>query len=73
MKTLIAPNSESSLVREKAARLSNGQLANEIARCRHGMSVAANRSAASRFERRLHIMQEEADAWMADAEIGGAR
>lgn len=56
---------ELDLVREKAARLSNGQLANEIQRCRHGMTMAARKSAASRFERRLHIMQEEADARIA--------
>lgn len=63
---------ELDLVREKAARLSNGQLADEIRRCRHGMQVAANKSAASRFERRLHIMEEEADARMNQAAPAGA-
>lgn len=63
-------STELDLVRAKAARLSNGQLADEIKRCRHGMSVAATKSAASRFERRLHLMQEEADARMYPAVEG---
>ena len=71
MITTASPMSESALVREKAARLTNGQLAAEIARCRHGMAVAANKSAAARFERRLIIMNEEADARMAEAGMGG--
>lgn len=57
------------LVREKARRLGNGELADEILRCRRGMQAAANRSSAARFERRLHVMQEEADRRMA---AGGA-
>ncbi len=54
-------STELDLVREKAQRLDNGKLADEIQRCMHGMRVAANKSAAARFERRLHIMQAEAD------------
>lgn len=65
--------SESELVRQKAARLTNGQLAAEIQRCRHGMQVAANKAARSRFERRLILMNEEADARMAGAGKGGIR
>ena len=62
---------ETMLIREKALRMSSGQLADEIARCRRGIQVGANQAARSRFERRLHIMQEEADARIAVA--GGAR
>jgi hypothetical protein len=61
----MSATSEIVLVREKARRLGNGQLADEILRCRRGMQVAASRSAAARFERRLHVMQEEADRRMA--------
>lgn len=71
MTTTLPTMSESALVRLKAARLTNGQLAAEIARCRHGITVAANKSAAARFERRLMLMNEEADARMAEAEQGG--
>lgn len=62
---------ETMLTRDKASRMSGGELANEIQRCRRGMEVGANQAARSRFERRLHIMQEEADARMTAA--GGAR
>lgn len=55
---------ELDLIREKAARMTNGELANEIVRVRHGMTVAATKSAAARFERRLILLQEEADARM---------
>lgn len=60
----MSPTSEAVLVREKARRLTNGRLADEIVRCRRGMQVAASRSAAARFERRLLVMQEEADRRM---------
>lgn len=62
---------EIGLIRDKAERLSNGQLADEIMRCRYGMSVASTKTAAGRFERRLLIMQEEADKRMAAAGGGG--
>lgn len=71
MKTNPAQSCEAALTRDKALRMSNGELASEIVRCRHGMKVAANRTAAMRFERRLHIMQEEADSRIAYA--GGGR
>ena len=62
---------ETMLTRDKARPMSGGELANEIQRCRRGMEVGANQAARSRFEQRLHIRQEEADARMAAA--GGAR
>lgn len=60
---------EADLNRERARQLSNGKLADEIQRCRLGMQVGANQAARDRFERRLHIMQEEADRRM---RTGGA-
>ena len=62
---------ETALVREKAEGMSNGQLANEITRCRHGMAVGANKAARDRFERRLGIMNAECDRRMMAA--GGGR
>lgn len=56
---------EDVLVRAKARRLTNGQLADEIVRCRRGMQAAASRSAANRFQRRLAIMEAETDRRMA--------
>jgi hypothetical protein len=65
------PTSETQLVREKAARMSNGELANEIRRVRDAMPVAASKGAAARYERRLQIFNAEADRRIAAA--GGAR
>lgn len=64
---------EDNLIREKAQQLDNGALANEIARCRRGIEVAANKTASDRFARRLAIMQTEADKRMAVASAGGDR
>jgi hypothetical protein len=52
---------ETALVREKAEQLSNGQLADEILRCKRGVSVGANKSARDRFARRLTVMETEAN------------
>lgn len=71
MGTTSTTTSEIVLIRAKAKRMTNGQLADEIRRCQHGMQVAASKSAAARFERRLLIMQDEADLRMRVA--GGAR
>lgn len=60
------------LAREKAAEMENGQLANEIARCRRGVDVAANPTARAHFERRLGIFQAEADKRISRAANGGA-
>lgn len=64
-----SPTSEAVLTRAKAKRLSNGQLADEIRRCLAGLQSAPTPSAVGRWERRLHIMQGEADFRMA----GGGR
>lgn len=50
---------EAALTRDKAQRLGDSALAEEITRCRYGMGAAANKTAATRFERRLLIMVEE--------------
>jgi hypothetical protein len=64
---------EDRLIAEKAETLDNGALANEIARSRRGIEVAANKTASDRFARRLAIMQAEADKRMAAAGAGGDR
>lgn len=55
---------EIDLVRQKARRLTNGELANEIQRCTRGIGVAQSISARKRFERRLAVMIHEADTRM---------
>lgn len=55
------------LVLDKAERLTNGELANEIVRCKRGITVAASSSARRRFETRLAIMTAEADRRMSQA------
>lgn len=64
---------EDNLIREKAEGMENGALANEIARCRRGIEIAANKTASDRFARRLEIMQAEADKRMSVAGSGGGR
>ncbi len=60
-------NIETALVREKAERMDNGELLTEIARCKRGIQVASNTTARARFQRRLDIMNAEADARMKGA------
>jgi hypothetical protein len=62
---------EDQLTREKAERLTHGELADEIKRCQRGVEVAANPTAKHHFARRLAIMNAEAEKRMASA--GGAR
>lgn len=52
---------ETALVREKAERLTNGQLADEIQRCKRGIQIGANKPARDRFARRLTVMETEAN------------
>ena len=60
-------NIETALAREKAERMDNGALATEIARCKRGIEVATTPAAKGHFERRLVIMNAEADARMKGA------
>lgn len=50
---------EKALIRDKAERMSDEQLAAEINRCEGGFKVAANSAAARRFLDRRQIMLEE--------------
>jgi hypothetical protein len=62
---------ETEMVREKARHMTLGELANEIRRVKNAMPVAGSKGAYARYERRLRILNDEADRRIAAA--GGAR